>query len=100
MYAGPIHKGVIFLSVSDSDVILRRSEGAPRDRASSASPLQSRRLFTLHDPMRSPSNLIRTARSREVPHAGFAAIQDDSDFKVTTLKAAISNRRAVGICLP
>ena len=33
---------------------------------------------------------IRTARSPEVPHVGFAAIQDDSGFQMRAREAAIS----------
>jgi hypothetical protein len=72
------------------DVILRSAEGAPRDRTSLCSTDAVGKTADTACIVCTPIYLISTACSRMVPHAGFAAAQDDIVLWVATAALIIS----------
>lgn len=66
--------------ISHYDVILRRAQALRRTVGCRVSPTQSIRTTCTVCTGCIPANARRTLRARTVPHAGFAAIQDDIAF--------------------
>jgi hypothetical protein len=70
---------------SRTAVILRRAEGAPRDRTPPCVIYAVKKATHSACSVCTPIDLSGTARPPKVPHAGSAAVQDDNALRVTTL---------------
>ena len=84
------HRPSKWLSLN-RDVILRRAEGAPRDRTSLSITTAVEETVRTACMRCTPIRRISPSSSSEVPDVGFAAAQDDNGLEMTALDAVISS---------